>query len=530
MPVFDLNQGISQLRLQEPQKPDIKSFYESLSKQQIRELQTLIKNTEFRFDIVAKLPLELVSLIFQNLDLYQCFQCRRVSQKWRQLLSAEELVSLLIQPWTTAEDPLLQLPKGASIDSSLAIKAEHQDAFQNGNLFSSIQIEHGQNLSADVGLFKQAYSHGLLAWVDRRSGSDVVYLHDILTGEERTFTAVEREEVDEIILSRTLLVAMTTTARCYIWAHQTSRPPHSLRCPSRCRNVFHLSDASFVLIQIQPNFAEPLTYERFSVIVWRMQNNWENQPLDVPPQGIVTQFFARFPSGSSVMCWHDVTIDRSLQHVIIFESMVNVDKHTHAFRILHLNLHGNVLFEGSIECPYSTNITWNIHENSLTQKERFFEVWLVAGVKDKDALCQRPFSVQHTAAVHMRYSLDARTLKVLKRISIRHNHALPAGAMMELFPWKGIAFFEEPCWAGTAMPFYNLRVMDFRKGTCATANIRGAPIGTDTPAVMFIGDEVFLAKVTATHFVVWCFDKNIRMAGENGFLRDERLLGGLEPH
>ena len=515
-------------RLQIRGRGSIKALYDSLSKQQIRELKGLIESTEFRFDIVTSLPVELIPLVFRHLELYQLFQCRRVSRRWLDLLGADQVVKPLLQPWIATEDVKLRIPEGSSSKSVLDIYAEHQDAFQTGNAFGRFQMPHGQIVPHDVALFRHAYSDGLLAWVSLIDGSDVIYIRDLESGDERTFMPPERDEIDEIVLSQTLLVAMTTSARCYIWAHRTLRPPFVLRTPSRCRNVFHLAKASFILIHIHPNSTEALAYQSIPVITWKLRDSWLLQPPEQPPQAMVSHFSIRILSGFSVMGWHDVYVERQEQHIVLLESTVIKKKRTHTFRVLHLSFEGKTLFEDSLDCPFARSVSWNAHENHPLQVERFYDVWLVTynRVYYDSQNHYRP-DLQETGITHLRYYLDRKVFRVINRKKLPHSHNMPSGAMMEILPWKGIAYFEEPRDHAAELQ-YHLRVMDFREETCVEARYVTAQgsggSGSLERARLFFGDEVFLVKITSTDLIVWCFDKHLRMAGEDENFKEERRL------
>lgn len=505
------------LRIEDRPQLDIRSLYGSLSKQQKRDLKALIESTEFRFDVIANLPIELVPLVFQHLELFQTFQSRRVSRRWLEVLCADEVVKPLLRPWTSTEDIKLCAPPYVLLSSQqvLDMYAEHQDAFQTGNAFSRIQIPHGQRIPDDVTLFTHAYSHGLLAWVGQLGQSDVVYLRNLESGLERTFMPPEREEIDEIVLSKTLLVATTASSRCYIWAHDTSRPPYSLRIPSLCRrNIFRLSRTSFALLQVVP----PASH--VPIILWKLRDSWQDQPFDQPPQATVSHFSTQIDIGYS---WHDLFIDSTEKHLIVLHSMVDETKRSHTFIIIHLSSEGKTLFRGSLACPFSKQITWNIHENSPIHKKRFLDIWMVAGINDSNLLGPR-----ETGATHLRYFLDMKVLHSLEQTTLSHSHVLPGGEMMEVFPWKGIAYFEEPRAHAASELLYHLRVMDLKKGTCCEAGkVTPAPSGCSGSrerAIMFLGDEIFLVKLTTTEFVVWCFDKHLHMYGEDENFREERLL------
>ena len=518
---------------------DMGAFYDSLSKQQIRELKVLIESTEFRFDIVASLPIELIPLVFQQLELYQLFQCRRVSRRWRELLGAEEVVKPMLQPWIATEEIKLRIPEGLSSKSVLNIYAEHQDAFQTGNAFGRFKRQHGlSSYRPNFFRFRYAYSDGMLAWLSLTGGSHVICLRDLESGDERTFMPPERDDIDEVVLSQTLLVAMTTSARCYIWAHQTPRPPFVLRIPSHCQNVFHLSKASFILIHVQLSPSEALAHQSISVITWKLRDCWRLQPPEQPPRAIVSQFSIRTLLSSSVMARYDVYIDRQEQHIVFLESTVVNEKCTHTFKVLHFSFEGKTLFEESLDYPFARSlncptfarsVSLKAHENHPLQKERFFDIWVMTyGLAYHDPQNNKQMDLQETSITYLQYYLDRKVIRVLDRKQLPHSHRVAPGSRLEILPWKGIVYLEEARGHFADGLQYHLKVMNFREETCVEARY-AAQQGSDGSisldrAWQFFGDEVFIVKITSTDLIVWCFDKHLRMAGEDEEFKEERRL------
>ena len=516
----NLTRGCNRLQV------DIGAFYDSLSKQQIRDLKVLIESTDFRFDIVANLPIELILLVFQHLELYQLFQCRRVSRRWLELLGADGVVRPMLQPWNATEDVKLRIPEGSSSKAVLDIYAEHQDAFQTGNAFGRFQMPHGQDISYSSDRSIHAYSDGLLAWVSLTGRSDPIHLRDLESGEERTFMSPERDKIEEIALSQTLLVAMTSSARCYIWAHQTPRPPFVLRTLSRARNVFHLSKASFILIQRTPNFPGALACQSIPVITWKLRECWRLQPPEQPPQAIVSQFSIQALSGSFVGGCYRVQVERQEQQIVLLESTKIEKKRGHTLRILHLDFEGETLFEESLDCSFAIDVSFKAHENHPLQKERFFDIWVMTyNLVHHDLDKSSRKEVQAIGITYLRYYLDRRLFRVLERKNLPHS-VIPPGAWMAFLPWKGIAYFEGPRDHFSEGFQRHLMVTDAREETCVEARYV-APQGSGGSGsldrdTLFLGDEVFLVKVTSKDLIVWCFDKHRRMAGEDEKFRQER--------
>ena len=102
----------------------------------VRDLRTSIDHVDFRYDIIGKLPLELVQAVFLNFPLYQAFQARRVSKYWSQVFSAPQTVEALLRPWFPQTKKSLCIPKRLSTADIAALKAEHIDAYLDGVAFS----------------------------------------------------------------------------------------------------------------------------------------------------------------------------------------------------------------------------------------------------------------------------------------------------------------------------------------------------------------------------------------------------------
>lgn len=124
-------------------------------------------------------------MIVQHLPLYQVFQARRVSSKWRQILSLPQTVEPLLRsrfPTPTAETAL-HIPEGLSADSVVSLKAEHIDACRTGHAFSYARhvwdcFPHGLGNRRQL-----AYANGVMAWVDTTDGH-IVKLLDLKTGQQ----------------------------------------------------------------------------------------------------------------------------------------------------------------------------------------------------------------------------------------------------------------------------------------------------------------------------------------------------------
>lgn len=140
----------------------LNGLVDNLTHDQIRELRNAIGGVDLCYDIVAYLPLELSQMILQHLPLYQCFQARRVSRKWKDIISSPSTIDSILHDWYPTTDTRLCIPDGLSAESAAFLKAEHVDAFKTGRPFSMMTHDlHGFNDGLDAEKF--AYADGMLA-------------------------------------------------------------------------------------------------------------------------------------------------------------------------------------------------------------------------------------------------------------------------------------------------------------------------------------------------------------------------------
>ena len=163
----------------------LKALVEALTHHQIRELGLLLENVDLHCDIIAELPLEISQIIVQHLPLHQVFQARRVSSKWRHVLSLPQTVEPLLRshfPTPNAEKTLLIL-KGLSENSIVSLKAEHVDACRTGHAFTYARHEWDCFPEGVENWNQLAYADGVMAWVDTTDGH-VVKVLDLKTGQQ----------------------------------------------------------------------------------------------------------------------------------------------------------------------------------------------------------------------------------------------------------------------------------------------------------------------------------------------------------
>ncbi|KAL8804966.1 MAG: hypothetical protein Q9182_002276 [Xanthomendoza sp. 2 TL-2023] len=240
----------------------ITNFLASLPKSHVREIVEHVGSIDFHFDIIANLPLEILSLIFQRLQIYQAFQLRRVSRQWLQTLSAPDFIEALLRAWFATEIVKLRIPPDLPVEAALAIKAEHVDAFRTAKPFSmvkhkwdvDIKHRHGRNV---------VYHDGRVAWIDR--SLYMPYVMNLELGHEISYTNPNRERCTLICLSSNILAATTVSGKCYAWGLSNPSAPSSIQLISA--QVKHLSACGKSIVLVHREYMVSI-----SITIWNLEH------------------------------------------------------------------------------------------------------------------------------------------------------------------------------------------------------------------------------------------------------------------
>lgn len=199
----------------------------NLTHEEIRFVQTKISSERLRSDPVDKLPFEICYQIFQHLETYQIFQAQRVSRKWFDLLSSPEIVKpLTLTPWFgNSEMPsripecflqgALKSPSGLSSNDKASLQAKHIDSFRNGTAHSMATGKWPAQGGYNEMLCRIDFAGSVLAWVDRYPGC--IRLKCLISGQSVSLFTPTREEIRQIAISDTTIVAMSHAGKCCAW-------------------------------------------------------------------------------------------------------------------------------------------------------------------------------------------------------------------------------------------------------------------------------------------------------------------------
>ncbi|KAJ5228586.1 hypothetical protein N7489_009294 [Penicillium chrysogenum] len=221
--------GFMALRDSSSRRAVFNDILDKLSPHEIREVKSRLEPITFQCDLLDKLPIELVAMLAKYLDLVDLILLRRVSKRWRELLSSTIVLTTAI---------------GYHMGKSV-IKPDYCTSAGFDTLIKKrIQAERGvpavvatipNNLSPDFegGLNRDGIScfNGVCAWIEESKDRTSIFMVHLPTGQNRTLTTVNREEFTHVQVSDTLLSAISVRGYCHVW-NMPKEQYKSFRIPS----------------------------------------------------------------------------------------------------------------------------------------------------------------------------------------------------------------------------------------------------------------------------------------------------------
>lgn len=477
----------------------------ALTHQQIRELRFSLEEVDLRCDIISQLPLELSQIILQHLPLYQLFQARRVSSKWRQILSSAQTVEPLLRDWYHPKrdvDRGSQIPAGLSADSVAYLKAKYIDAYCTGHPFTYASHEW-DCLETYLDLNLVAYADGIMAWVDKKD-SDFVKSLDLRTGQKWSFLPEARTGVRAVATSSSMVAALGS-GRCHVWNYRTGESYTLLLPSARLANIA-VSGESLAIR------SEPVQHEaslRIEVVTWTLKDK-KTYSFSVASSRIRS----RSAYASRTM------LDNEGESVLFFEWVEDRSERPKPsqFHYLRTSLDGNVLTQGVIETP--DLMEYNMYTQVTVPKEANGQavIWPFAKAQNR--------SNDLSELMLICYNFHEDRLEVRTRIvpGLRVDQS----TVINLFCWKNAAYlltYEHEC--------FDLRVIDLHDSTCIEAKMnfyfnyyQKYPVLSerDVSQTILFGDEIFIIIALGKGFSVWCFDANVQLFKEDNHYAQQRKM------
>ncbi|KAL8822841.1 MAG: hypothetical protein Q9191_006433 [Dirinaria sp. TL-2023a] len=494
------------------------ALYNILSKQQIRDLETLLKSTDWRFDIIGNLPPELVLLVFEKLDHCNAFSSQRVSRRWLDLLSNDLTTGALIRSWRLLGDFELIIPEGALQRDICSLAAEHEQAFRTGNAFS--RLCQNINLGEEDVLPVWAYCEGYIAWLAGALGSNKVALYHIKSGRRSFFVPTDREGINSFALSSELLVITTLGGKCYIWAYQSDRSPCTVRLPSIYIYATHVS-ANIVVLLIRPTiFVETTSDSQWLMMVVQCDTaahscGLANKKHETPIDAKTHVFILSLPRN---IMMPQILLDKAMSYIILVGSTADPVPRIY---LAQIDLRGEVQFEDKLPVgPQTEAFTFHVKESWLHEREVVFNIWLASSFDPRFFSEGEKHSLTEPMDyLHAQYYPDRRSFEVKTKKSYAYTFWHKYNSHHHI--WKGIMYCDL-LKQKHAKRKADMRIIDLEKGTCVYRDIGSIPEAEDNRTTALLGDEIFLVRGTSNGFDVWCFDKNVRMHGEDPIFRKKR--------
>ena len=494
-------------------------MYNTFSKQQIRDLGTLIKKTDWRFDIIGKMPPELVLLVFEKLDHCNAFSCRRVSRRWLDLLSNDLVTGTLIRSWRSLGDFELIIPEGASQRHIHSLVAEHEHAFRTGNAFSRLCLNI--DLDAEDVAPVWAYCGGYIAWLTGRTSANKIALYHIESGRRSSFLPTNRENIHKFALSSELLVVTTHGGKCYIWAHQSDRPPCTIRLPSTYIIAMCVSADKAVFLTWPTQVENTIPHSQWSILVVECDTAAYSFSLaDKRCERPIIAKSHEFPIafGHSAVTWKPrILLDKAKSHIIYVDPFPERNGGIH---LIEFNLKGEIQFEGYLAVGPQNNAYVHGDESCLNGRENLFNIWLVSSFDRRFCAEGEQHSLEEPMDyIHAQYYPNRRSFEVKTKES--YSYSFKEKYNLHPHIWKGITYCDLRQ-GKHAKRKADMRVIDLEKGTCVYRDIGSLPGAAINETTALLGDEIFLVRGCNSGFDVWCFDKNLRMSGEDPIFRKKR--------
>ncbi|KAI4251158.1 MAG: hypothetical protein LQ352_005020 [Teloschistes flavicans] len=536
----------NELRTVDERSTFCKQFLRSLPRHCQRELVSHLEEVNFEHDPIEKLPLEILCLVFQHLDIYQAFQLRRVSKLWLQTLSAPHFVESLLHPWFAMGEVDLRMPPNISAEAAMAIKAEHVDAYKTGNPFSMVRGEWAvaarRDEMLDNAYIKIVYKHGRLAWIDE---DDVtVHVRNLESGQQTLYVLPNREKADLIALSSDLVAVTTLCGRCYAW-DCTNGAPSSIKVPSSWNlGLFASGKALAIVHSWEGN-------DQIHITTWSLYTG--------STRSFCIRTHAR-PRDSSIACW--INVHMKTDSLVILERQRGPPDEVF---FTHCNLDGKAIAAGTsgplrrtFRSGYVDLASWPQQESSTMELKELDRVVLHHETEKFEAIrddvltgTRGIFRPVYDVRIHRFISPwePARRCKEFEHDKIGKNGG------NYWFCWKDTAF--RSCWEPKGCPssgaqsFWepkgcsssgalNLRTGEFRETHMPnlvggqkswraegweTRLWRDASIEVEPRQlhpILYIGDEIYMIRIYPSGFTAFCFDKHVTMAGEAEDFRQRR--------
>ncbi|KAJ9483548.1 hypothetical protein VN97_g9846 [Penicillium thymicola] len=220
--------GFMALRDNSSRRAALNEILDNLSHHEIREVKRRFETMTFQYDLLDKLPLELVVMLVKYLDLVDIVLLRRVSKRWHVLLSSPIVVTAAI-----SYDMGNSVINSDFTPANLNALIKKRIRLERGLPAVMVKVPYDASPDIDVAPNRDAIScsNGVCAWIEELTGRTTIFVVNLPTGENRTLTTANREEFTHVQVSDNLISATSVRGYCHVW-NMHNQQYKSFRIPS----------------------------------------------------------------------------------------------------------------------------------------------------------------------------------------------------------------------------------------------------------------------------------------------------------
>ena len=424
---------------------------------------------------------------------------------------------MFLRSWFPKKLTTLRIPNGLSSGEIASLKAEHVDAYLNGKPFS--RMTQRRRTFPSVNANTVAYADGFVTWISILS--DKLYLHNIESGQDVTRAVGHGELMSHVGVSAFMVAAITSFQDCYIWrTPRTSHCPHVFELVGANAKCLSVSGGVLAILHEQsPNTSDA------ELTVW--SQNTGAVHLLIKMQQPLLEKQLHDPTYTVI---RTVLIDSTTRSVLLFENLTvsqaqsrehsqdesqtgsqdtSEDKIQERFLCFScMSLEGRIRNRGFIEVPPCGQDLWQLEAPLL--QDGLVTAWYAIKVPSEATLfCQ------------VIYDLSAAKLRWEKT---------------EIKDWRKFIYLDQTFLFKRALYcFQSYRdnlVVDLERRNISRANL-GKPFRVHfninpgrfpvhfnlnrRQGPVIRGDETFIVCIHWSGFIVWCFDKHVRMARQDRY-------------
>ena len=342
----------------------------------------------------------------------------------------------------------LTLPSSISSRGEASLQARHIDSFRNGTAFSMARGKwQSQATNTDI-LCRIDFAGSILACADPRAGC--IQLRCVVSDQSATLFTPTRDEIRQIAISDTTLVAMTLSGEVCAWNLSDglraleSQAPECIRTNVDDTQIVFVSGGIVVAVHLADS-------ETMRFTTWNIQDRQVNHFRMQINQGISPAMYSYF-----------AIISSNGTFIVFFERIFDESKYV---RFTRMTLNGQIESSGCIEHPDIEGYSKHSENAAPVCTEGCVTLWSYAGCRE--VLDAQPIQTVAWEIIRVVYDTKSNQLE-LQRHAV--NYSVPTGLTglraRDFLWWNDVAFFANP-----ENGIEGLEVLDLRASVCKKADM-----------------------------------------------------------